>query len=80
MGKRKAESEFSSNQFTQRERKRRQKLTKEEKAFENRKKADQIAESRAVKKLKESTQYQNASNDQRIELERVTRQDVQQKR
>ncbi|KAL8739555.1 MAG: hypothetical protein Q9190_007656 [Brigantiaea leucoxantha] len=80
MGKRKADSEYSANQFTQRERKRRAKLNPQEKIFENRKKADQVAETRAIKRLKESTEYQSASKDQRIGLERATRQNVQQKR
>lgn len=63
VGKRKADAEKSTNQFTKRVQKRRDDMTEHERKIDNAKRADTAAMSYAVKKLRGTQQFKDLSPD-----------------
>jgi hypothetical protein len=80
MGKRKAPDDFSTNKNTKRERKRLSLRSDEQARFENAKRADVVAEKRALKELHTTPIFRSASEDQRIQLTNSCVQLIRQKR
>lgn len=68
MGKRKAEGDLSRNKNTKRERRRYESLSNERKEFEKQKKADNMAEARAVAKLRTRLEFMSLADEQRAQL------------
>jgi len=66
--KRKVDSDYSENPNTKKERRRQEKRSPEQAAYEKQKVSDNTAWSREKARVIKSVAYQNASEDQRIQI------------